>query len=48
MRDLKSNKCGEINVDVDCPFASIKYFNEVRQLNLPSDPIILIGFFSFK
>ena len=46
--DLRSYKCGLINVVVDSPFASIKYFNEVRQLNFPSEPRILQGRLRFK
>ena len=37
-----------MKVDVDCPFASIKYLSEVRQLNFPSEPIIFIGLLSSK
>ena len=32
-----------MKVVVDCPFASIKYLSEVRQLNFPSEPKILQG-----
>ena len=37
-----------MKVDVVFPLASMKYLREVRQLNFPSEPIILQGLFNFK